>query len=284
MPCPLRPALSPVESTLAPRGRYNLAHGFAMGIKPMTPSPSGAIQPPPQHPTLREGHVHIWQARLDTDATQTNHYQTLAPDEQARATRFIFDKHKRRFSVGRGILRSLLGNYLALPPDQINFNYTKHGKPYLPPVQNPTDLRFNLSHSGELALFAFTIGRDLGIDIEQIRPDRSTRDIAERFFAPREVDALFALPDEQHTDAFFRCWTRKEAYIKAKGAGMAIPLDSFAVSLDPEAPAELLWVKDNPAESARWNLTTLSPDPTFAACVATEGQPEEIQFAKVTHC
>lgn len=243
----------------------------------MTASPSGAIQPPAP---LQEGHLHIWQARLDADNARQYH-QTLSPDEQTRADRFIFDKHKRRFTVGRGILRSLLGNYLSLSPDQINFNYTKHGKPYLPPDQNPIDLRFNLSHSGELALFAFTIGHDLGIDVEQIRPDRSTRDIAERFFAPREVDALFALPDEQHTEAFFRCWTRKEAYIKAKGEGMAIPLDSFAVSLAPEAPAELLWVKDGPAESSRWNLTTLSPDPTFAACVATEAESLEVMSANV---
>ena len=109
------------------------------------------------------------------------------------------------------------------------------------------------------------------------------RDIAERFFAPREVDALFALPDEQHTEAFFRCWTRKEAYIKAKGAGLAIPLASFAVSLAPEDPAELLWVKDNSAESKRWNLTTLDPDPTFAACIATEGKPQEVHFGNVAH-
>ncbi len=255
-----------------------------MGIaSPMTTSPSEAIQQPAS-PQLEEGHLHIWQARLDpsTDIHQS-YFATLSADEQTRADRFIFDKHKRRFAVGRGILRFLLGHYLDRPPTAIRFDYTKHGKPYLTPEQNPTDLRFNLSHSGELALFAFTIGCDLGIDVEQIRPDRSTRDIAERFFAPREVDALFALPDEQHTEAFFRCWTRKEAYIKAKGAGLAIPLASFAVSLAPEDPAELLWVKDNSAESKRWNLTTLDPDPTFAACIATEGKPQEVHFGNVAH-
>lgn len=230
---------------------------------------------------LQEGHLHVWRACLDVEPpAQRRLSESLSQDECERAARFCFEKHRRRFTAGRGLLRSLLGKYLALSPDEIIFSYNKHGKPYLAPGQTRSDLRFNLSHSDELALFAFTIGRDIGIDLERIRPKRSTRGIAESFFAPREVAALFALSDDQHTSAFFRCWTRKEAYIKAKGAGMSIPLDSFAVSLAPDAPAELLWVRDNPEEPSRWTLTTLCPDPAFAACVAVEGEPTMVRCAE----
>ena len=230
---------------------------------------------------LQEGHLHVWRACLDVEPpTQRRLSESLSHDECDRAARFYFEKHRRRFTAGRGLLRSLLGKYLDLPPDEIIFSYNEHGKPRLTPDQNQSDLRFNLSHSDELALFAFTMGRGIGVDVERIRPERSTRGIAERFFAPREVAALFALSDDQHTAAFFRCWTRKEAYLKAKGAGMSIPLDSFAVSLAPGAPTELLWVRDNPEEPSRWTLTTLSPDPAFAACAAIEGEPTRVRFAE----
>jgi 4'-phosphopantetheinyl transferase len=206
----------------------------------------------------------------------------LSADERERAARFCFDKHRRRFTAGRGILRTLLGRYLERNPRELTFEYSDHGKPFLAGTPVP-ELRFNLSHSHEVALFAFTSGRDVGVDVEQIRPDRSTREIAERFFSPREARALFALPPEQQTAGFFRCWTRKEAYIKAKGKGMSIPLDSFAVSLSPDEPAQLLWVKDNPAEPRRWTLTTLSPDPTFAACLAADNQPTQFQHWSWDH-
>ena len=275
---------------IAPQGRGGTAcrarspkgpeRFFPGGMPPqMGVFPSDSIEAGP--PALQEGHLHVWRACLDVEPTTRRRYsESLSHDECERAARFYFEKHRRRFSAGRGLLRSLLGKYLALPPDEIIFSYNEHGKPHLTPDQNQSDLRFNLSHSDELALFAFTMGRDIGVDVERIRPDRSTRGIAESFFAPREVAALFALSNDQHTAAFFRCWTRKEAYIKAKGTGMSIPLDSFAVSLAPDAPAELLWVRDKPEEPSRWTLTTLSPDPAFAACAAIEGEPTMVRCAE----
>ncbi len=222
---------------------------------------------------LNEREVHVWRARLDAPASAARQFrELLSADERERAARFRFDKHQRRFTVARGVLRTLLGRYLGCEPEDLTFEYSEHGKPFLAGNQ-AIDLRFNLSHSHEIALFGFTIGRDIGVDVEQIRPDRSTREIAERFFSPAEVEALFALPKEQQTAGFFRCWTRKEAYIKAKGKGMSISLDSFAVSLSPEKPASLLWVRDHAEEPARWNLQELAVDADFATCVAVEFQP-----------
>lgn len=245
-----------------------------MGVFPSDSIEAGRL-------TLQDGHLHIWRACLDVEPlAQRRLSESLSQDECERAARFHAEKHRRRFTAGRGLLRSLLGKYLARSPGEIVFSYNEHGKPRLAPGQDQSDLRFNLSHSDELALFAFTMSREIGIDLERIRPERSTFGIAESFFAPREVAALFALAGDQHTAAFFRCWTRKEAYIKAKGAGMSIPLDSFAVSLAPDAPAELLWVRDHPEELSRWTLTTLRPDPAFAACVAVEGDPVMVRCAE----
>ncbi|MDA1316148.1 MAG: 4'-phosphopantetheinyl transferase superfamily protein [Acidobacteria bacterium] len=232
---------------------------------------------PPDKLDLTTSEVHIWRARLDAPpSAATNFHNLLSADERERAARFRFDKHRRRFTVARGILRTLLGRYLEREPQDLTLGYSDHGKPFLAGTPEP-DLRFNLSHSHDLALFAFTAGRDIGIDVEQIRPDRSTREIAERFFSRREVEALFALPTEQQTAGFFRCWTRKEAYIKAKGKGMSIPLNSFAASLSPEQPASLLWVQDHAEEPARWILHEPRAGSGFAACLAAEHQPTKFQ-------
>jgi len=232
---------------------------------------------PPDDLELKAAEVHVWRARLDASpAATSNFHELLSNDERERAARFHFDEHRRRFTAARGILRTLLGRYLESNPHDLRFEYSDHGKPFLVGTHT-RDLRFNLSHSHEVALFGFTIGRDIGIDVEQIRPDRSTPEIAERFFSRREVEALFALPREQQTGGFFRCWTRKEAYIKAKGKGMSIPLDSFAVSLSPEEPASLLWVRDCAEEPARWILREPQAGSGFAACLAADDQPTEFQ-------
>lgn len=233
---------------------------------------------PPDDLELSTDEVHLWRARLDVSPSAVGEFhELLSSDERERAARFRFDKHRRRFAVARGILRTLLGRYLDRKPQDLTFDYSEHGKPFL---EDPGkgDLRFNLSHSAEVALFGFTMGREIGVDVEQIRPDRSTREIAERFFSPREVEALFALPKQEQTDGFFRCWTRKEAYIKAKGRGMSIALNSFAVSLSPEDTASLLWVQERSEEPACWTLRELGVGADFAACVAAEFQPTAFRY------
>src|SRR5262249_12645966 len=151
--------------------------------------------------------------------------------EEQRMRRFRFDEDRRRYLLGRGLLRLLLGHYLELTPDLLRFDYTPFGRPHLAAGLAPQLLEFNVSHSGELILIAVAAGRSLGIDVEQIRADVEVKAIAARFFSPSEQEALGRLAEGQQVEAFFDCWTRKEAYIKAKGDGLSLPLDQFDVSL-----------------------------------------------------
>jgi 4'-phosphopantetheinyl transferase len=173
--------------------------------------------------------------------------------------------------VGRGLLRIILGHYVEAPPEGLRFCYNPYGKPALDPTQDRGSLRFNLSHSGGRALYAVARGREVGVDVETIRTEFAGLAIAERFFAPAEVAVLRDLAPEHRTRAFFSCWTRKEAFIKARGKGLSIPLDTFEVSLAPGAPAALLATHDDRDEAARWTLFDLDPGPGFAGALAVEG-------------
>jgi 4'-phosphopantetheinyl transferase len=237
-----------------------------------TNSPTPAWSAPPESFHLESDEVHVWRATLDQPAPRVQSlWQTLAADEQARARRFYFEKDRVPFIIARGALRAILGGYLNINPDQLRFYYSPHGKPALASEVGGGTLRFNVSHSHGLALFAISRGRDIGIDIEHIRPDFATEEIAERFFSPREVAALRALPIDAQAEAFFNCWTRKEAYIKAIGEGLSHPLDQFDVSLAPGEPARLLKTQRNPQQAAQWSLQELSPGPGYAAALAVEG-------------
>lgn len=225
----------------------------------------------PDQVELAPDHVHIWFARLDQSSDSLQRLlDTLSSDERARADRFHFERDRQHYIAARGILRAILSYYLSTKPEQFHFRYTKYGKPYLERESCAFDLRFNLSHSHGLALFAFTEGREIGVDIEWIRKGIAQEQIAERFFASEEVAVLRRLPESQQDEAFFNCWTRKEAFIKAKGEGLSRPLDEFVVSLAPGEPAALLSVKDNPEEPANWTLQPLSTVPDFIAAVAVE--------------
>lgn len=171
----------------------------------------------------------------------------LDQEEAARADRFLVPRIGRRFTVARGTLREILGEALQVPPAQVEFAYGEHGKPAVP------GLWFNLSHSGDRALVALA-DREVGVDLEELRTNVEFRRLAIRFFSPLEREALEAVPDEGLPLAFFRLWTRKEAYLKACGKGLALPLASFAVPMGPlAAPAPMLWAED-PAEVGRWRV------------------------------
>jgi 4'-phosphopantetheinyl transferase len=200
--------------------------------------------------------VHVWTASRDAPDDVVGAMRGLLEEgELRRADRFVSAVDRRQFAVGRGLLRTILGRYLDRDPASIRFVVNAHGKPGLDPASgvDPT-LRFNLAHSGSMVLYALTRGRDLGVDIEKVRPDFGGEALAGRFFAPGEVAALRALPESDRTLAFFHGWTRKEAYIKAKGKGLAIPLDEFEVSIGPACPARLLSTSPDPDEAARWSL------------------------------
>ena len=204
--------------------------------------------------------------------------KTLSVDESDRANRFHFPKDRQNFIVARGILRTILGCYLKIKPERLHFCYGKYGKPELAPVDGPVKINFNLSHSGGLALYAFANDRKVGIDVESIHTDLEYDEIAARFFSPSEISAFKNLPLYVKPEAFFNCWTRKEAYVKAIGNGLSWPLDQFDVSLVPGEPATLLQTRGDPTEASRWSLVHLQPKTGYVAAIAAEGHKWRISY------
>lgn len=227
---------------------------------------------PPKTLRLDSDEVHVWRAALDLEAPRIQCLeQTLSIEERTRAERFHFQKDREHFMVARGLLRTILGRYLEMEPSQLRFCYGPYGKPSLARGSGSDGLRFNVSHSHGLALYAITLGQELGVDVEWIRPDFANEQIAERFFSPREIAALRALPTNMRLNGFFNCWTRKEAYIKARGEGLTLPLDQFDVSLTPGETAALLRSNGHAKEVSRWSLFELAPGPGYVAALAVEG-------------
>jgi 4'-phosphopantetheinyl transferase len=230
-------------------------------------------QLPPEKLKLTSHAVHVWRAALEQpEAVLQRLSKGLSPDETARAGRFHFEQDRRHFIVGRGILRSLMAGYLGSSPAEIEFSYGPQNKPTLVAGPGRLNLRFNLAHSHGQALYAFTVGREIGVDLEQIRPLDDAEDIAKRFFSARDYETFMVVPAPQRLEAFFNCWTRKEAYIKALGQGLSHPLDTFDVSLTPGEPARLLAIQGDPQETSRWSLLALTPEPGYAAALMVEGQ------------
>lgn len=231
----------------------------------MAQSPQQFIgQKAPTEVQLPAGELHLWWANLDQPPeTMTLLGQWLTADEKERASRFYFEQDRQRYIVGRGRLRQLLGKYLNMEPGRIVLSYGLHGKPYLP----HTSLRFNLAHSDHLALLAFTWGRELGVDLEHIRPLPDAHELVSRFFSPNEIQSWQAVAPAGQQAAFFAIWTAKEAYIKAIGKGLAIPLDSFEVALEQDSP---LPKAHNLDEQKRWSLTPLAAPPNYAAALVVE--------------
>jgi 4'-phosphopantetheinyl transferase len=227
----------------------------------------------PERLSLGSSDVHVWRVSLDESPSELAHFQnTLDDDERSRADRFYFSRDRERFIVARGVLRALLGRYLDRSPESLSFSYSTHGKPALASEYGKDAIRFNLSHSQGTALYAVTRGRELGVDLEFIRGDLEAEQIADRFFSQREIVALRALPPALRKYAFFLCWTRKEAYIKARGEGLSMPLDQFDVSLIPGEPAALLSTQPDPNEALSWSLRNLTPASGYAAALATTGR------------
>ena len=233
---------------------------------------------PPKSLNLRTDEVHVWRAALNRAAPQVQEFQrALSRDERERAERFHFRVDREHFIVSRGLLRTVLGRYLNAEPGELCFCYSPYGKPSLAGEFSRSLIKFNLSHSRGVALFAFTRGREIGVDVEFARPDLATDEIAERFFSPREVTMLRALPKAEWREAFFKCWTRKESYIKAVGKGLSLALDQFDVSLAPGEPAALLSTTYDPEEASRWRLEELQPGDGYEAALAAEGQDWSLQ-------
>lgn len=225
---------------------------------------------PSDQPKLGPRDVHIWRTSLEPPPEAAGRFRTLlAADELTKADRFRFEKDRRHYSVARGILRELLSRYLGVPSTDLRFSYSEYGKPELIFPETP-QLKFNLAHSGEVALYAFTLMGDVGIDVEFIRPEFTADDIARRYFSTSEVNSLNRLPDDVRHQAFFNCWTRKEAVIKAKGMGLSLGLDQFDVTLAPGEPALLLRTRWDEAEVTRWSLRAINVGEQYAAAIAID--------------
>lgn len=221
----------------------------------------------------------MWRAALDQPASQLAQLAgLLAPDEQLRANRFHFERDRQRFIAGRAILRTILGRYLGCNGTELLFDYGPHGKPALAKPATEPPLYFNLAHSGGLAVVALAHQQEVGVDVEQIRPLADMEQIAQRFFAAAEQAALLALPVEQRQAAFFNGWTRKEAYLKALGDGLARPLDQFCVTLAPGDPVRLVSINGAGDDASHWLLESFNPALGYAAAVAVRGQTWRLNY------
>ena len=215
--------------------------------------------------------VHIWHVDLDvTDRLCEELRSVLTDDERRRADRFRMDRPRRQYTVARGTLRRVLARYLHEPPTDIRLTYDPHGKPRLVDASDGGGLCFNVSHSHDLALLAVA-RRQVGVDVEYTHRQTRHEALASRFFSPYEVSALERLSPDRRRAAFFACWTRKEAFLKAKGAGLQLPLNQFDVSIDPNEPAQLLRVGWEPVEARRWRLYDIEVSQGYAAALAAEG-------------
>jgi len=230
---------------------------------------------------LDDREVQLWVVRLEaSDHTFARAFSWLSPDEVERADRFRFDKHRKAFVLGRAALRALIGGYLRFPPEEASFNYGPKGKPAL--SRPPAPLFFNMSNSGDLAAYAFTFDCEIGVDVEHRRRLLEIESIAQRFFASEEVAELMGLSEAERPDGFFNCWTRKEAYIKAVGEGLSVPLDSFRVTLQPGVPARMVDLHGSTAAAEHWTLHAFTPEPEYAGAIAYRDQPRPITAQPLT--
>jgi 4'-phosphopantetheinyl transferase len=228
--------------------------------------------PAPKELIIADHEVHVWRAQLELPSSQVQRLRgILTNDELERADRFSFEIDRRRFIAARGILRSILSRYITIDPDHLRFCYNQYGKPFLAPEFSSYLLNFNLSHADCMALYAITRTMEIGIDVERVRSDVEYEEIAKHFFSVHEVAILRAIPTEKKPEAFYNCWTRKEAYIKAHGEGLSLPLDSFDVSFAPGEPPVLLMTKNEPQERSLWTFLHLNPSSRYVGALAVRG-------------
>lgn len=240
-------------------------------------APTGAERQAEAAWRLAPGQVHLWRASLDLPPGRTRELERfLSPDELARAKRFVVRSARDRYTTARAVLRNILARYVSEAPADLRFSYTEHGKPHLaqPATSLATSLRFNVTHSHDLAVYALTGGQPVGVDVEYLyrRAIVDRLKIAHRFFSDREYNALASMPPYRRDQAFLACWTRKEAFVKAIGQGLSCPLDQFDVTVDPVEPAELLATRWDAYEALRWSMTSIEPGPDYIGALALKGQ------------
>jgi 4'-phosphopantetheinyl transferase len=232
---------------------------------------------------ITEREIHVWPVIVRGAHPVVAKFESfLSPDEIARAAAFRFEDLSRSYILSRGALRFLIGCYLGDSPREVGLIQGSHGKPGLAQREGiPTAFEFNVSHSGEIALFAFSYGCELGVDVEQIRTLGDMNGVARQFFSREESQELFNLPLDERERAFFLCWTRKEAYVKAVGNGLSIPLDSFRVTLRPGESARFLHLDHDASLAQAWMLHDLEVATGYAAALAYRDDPRPVQLQPV---
>jgi 4'-phosphopantetheinyl transferase len=224
---------------------------------------------PPCDLELKEGEIHIWCVGLEQPLSRLQKFsQILNADERRRAERFLFEQDRRYFVSRHGTLRTILGRYLKIAPSELNFHHGTHGKPALAWTSYEAPIHFNLSHSRGVALFGFTRGHAIGVDIEYLHDIPEMEQIAERFFSMKENEVFRTLPRSQKKEAFFHCWTCKEAFMKAIGDGLSRPLDTFDISLVPGEPTKLLSIEGDSKEASQWSIQDFKPIPNYVSAFA----------------
>ena len=225
------------------------------------------------HPVrLAPGEVHVWLSSFDGARSHLALMeQTLSSEERERAARFRREETRLEFTLGRGLLRLLLGAYLDADPRELQFGAGPHGKPDLVPTASTGSLQFNVSHSAGTVLHAFSLGSRLGVDIERVRKDFSGLEVARRFFSRSEAAFLASQPETLRSSAFFAAWTRKEALLKARGEGLSGRLERTGIPISPDGPETLLEFSESCGGNTRWSLFDLDVGPDFAAALVGEG-------------
>jgi len=235
--------------------------------------------PGPAAPRLAPGEVHVWRASLAAGAGELARlHELLSDEERARAARFRYDVHRERFIAGRGTQRLLLARYLGVHPAAIRYRHAAHGKPALDGPGAESGVRFNVSNAEDGLLVALVLEREVGVDLEPVHRVVDRDAVARRFFSVPENQVYDTIAEEQRDVAFFTCWTRKEAYIKAVGDGLSMPLDCFDVTLRPGEPARLLATRGDPSQAERWTLREIDPGPGWLGALVVEGPPPELRL------
>jgi len=223
--------------------------------------------------------IHLWRGHLPVEESARKVLLSyLSDEERERAARYRFEHDRDRYVAARGMLRAILAQYLDDRPERLRFRYEQAGKPALLTGRRGASLEFNLSHSGELAVFAVARGRRVGVDVEKLKSDFPAEDVAERFFSSNERASLRSLAGDLKQEGFFHCWTRKEAYVKACGAGLQVALDDFDVTLDPALPARFTRGID-----PSWRLLGFIAERGYPAALVYDGESANVRFLCVDH-
>jgi 4'-phosphopantetheinyl transferase len=236
---------------------------------------------PNKQTQINKGAVHIWRATLDLSSRDIRFFdENLSIDERIKAGHFRFDRDRNRYIVSFGILKSILGLYIGVEPGSVRISYGNHGKPRLSDADGKRNIHFNLSHSEELAIYVFARDYEVGVDIERIRELPEMNQIVDHYFSASERKVFLEMPSDKRRKAFFYCWTRKEALIKAVGYGLYQPLDKFTVPMAAGESASVPFFKGDSKQASSYVIEDFSPAPGYAGAIALEEKASQFQFCQ----